>query len=243
MSLSYGSLSPWYDALTNDVPYSSFAAYYRNAFSLDGGQFSLLLDLCCGTGTLTCLLAHEGYDMIGTDASPDMLSVAAQKAAAEGVSPLFLCQRAEELDLYGTVDAAVSSLDSINYIPCALLPVVLERLRLFIRPGGLFIFDIRSVEWLKQLDCSTSVDEDADMLCLWRADYDREENCIVYGIDLFTRTGRLWKREREEHVEYAYTEEELRKMLDQAHFSVLRVDRTGPQGELGRVFFVCRRNF
>ena len=238
---SYGPLARFYDGLTGDVPYEAFADFYRKAFSKDGGEFHLLLDLCCGTGTLTTLLARQGYDMIGTDASPDMLSVAMQKASEEGLSPLFLCQEAEDLDLYGTVDAAVSSLDSFNYLEPESLPEVLHRLFLFIRPGGLLIFDIRSKEWLQTLDGSTFVDEDDDVLCLWRADYDTEEDLIVYGMDLFSRRGALWARESEAHVEYAYEEEELKQLLEEAGFCSVRIDHNGPQGELGRTFFLCKR--
>ena len=83
---SYVSLARFYDPLTDDVPYDAFEAYYRKAFAEDGGEFHLLLDLCCGTGTLTVLLSKAGYDMIGADASPDMLAVAAGKAGEAGVT-------------------------------------------------------------------------------------------------------------------------------------------------------------
>ena len=239
--ISYGPLARFYDGLTGDVPYEAFAAYYRSLFASYGGEFHLLLDLCCGTGTLTVLLAKDGYEMIGADSSPDMLSVAREKAEETGVNVLFLCQSAEELDLYGTVDAAVSSLDSFNYLEPESLPEVLHRLYLFIRPGGLLIFDIRSKEWLKQLDGSTFVDEDDDVLCLWRADYDEEEDLIVYGMDLFSRSGMLWERQREEHVEYAYEVEEIVHLLTEAGFESVRIDSKGPQGEIGRRFLICKR--
>ena len=239
--ISYGPLARFYDGLTGDVPYEAFAAYYRGLFASDGGEFHLLLDLCCGTGTLTVLLAKDGYEMIGADSSPDMLSVAREKAEEAGVNVLFLCQSAGELDLYGTVDAAVSSLDSFNYLEPESLPEVLHRLYLFIRPGGLLIFDIRSKEWLQQLDGSTFVDEDDDVLCLWRADYEEEEDLIVYGMDLFSRSGMLWERQREEHVEYAYEEEELVHLLTEAGFESVRIDAKGPQGEIGRRFLICKR--
>ena len=238
---SYHSLARWYDALTGDVPYDAFVRFYRSLFAEDGGEFSLLLDLCCGTGTLTYAMASAGYDMIGSDASADMLSVAMQKSADSAVRPLFLCQSAEELDLYGTVDAAYSSLDSINYIPAGHLPEIFRRLHLFIRPGGLFIFDIRSEEWLRSLSGSTSVDEDEDVLCLWRADFDESERTMTYGMDLFSRRGALWERTQEAHIEYAHRPEELSALLSSAGFENIRVLRSGPQGELGRVFLVCTR--
>ena len=240
---AYEALSSRYDALTEDIPYQAFVSFYEAEFRRDGGDFHLLLDLCCGTGTLTWLLAEAGYEMIGTDASPEMLSVAVQKSSAAAVSPLFLCQPAEELDLYGCVDAAVSSLDSVNYIPPERFPAVLKRLKLFIRPGGLFIFDIRSEQWLQSLDGGTFVDEKKDLLCLWRADFDSEKNALHYGMDIFTRRGRLWERDEEEHVEYVYPEAEINGMLSSAGFTLLRTEKNGPQGEFGREFYICRRNF
>ena len=238
----YGPLSFWYDSLTGDVPYDSFAEYYESLFRADGGEFSLIADLCCGTGTIACLMAQKGYDVIGIDASEDMLSVAMQKSSEAGLSPLFICQNAEELDLYGTVDAAYSSLDSINYLPAELLPEVFRRLHLFIRPGGLFVFDIRSPEWLRSLDGSTSVDEQEGLLCLCRTDYDEDDASVTYGIDIFSRSGKLWQRSCEEHTEYVHEPEALTALLLSAGFEDISISSTGPQGELGRLFFSCRRS-
>lgn len=238
----YGPLSFWYDSLTGDVPYDSFAEYYESLFRADGGEFSLIADLCCGTGTIACLMAQKGYDVIGIDASEDMLSVAMQKASEAGLSPLFICQNAEELDLYGTVDAAYSSLDSINYLPPELLPEVFRRLHLFIRPGGLFVFDIRSPEWLRSLDGSTSVDEQEGLLCLCRTDYDEDDASVTYGIDIFSRSGKLWQRSCEEHTEYVHEPEALTALLLSAGFEDISISSTGPQGEFGRLFFSCRRS-
>ena len=238
----YGPLSFWYDSLTGDVPYDSFAEYYESLFRADGGEFSLIADLCCGTGTIACLMAQKGYDVIGIDASEDMLSVAMQKASEAGLSPLFICQNAEELDLYGTVDAAYSSLDSINYLPPELLPEVFRRLHLFIRPGGLFVFDIRSPEWLRSLDGSTSVDEQEGLLCLCRTDYDEDDASVTYGIDIFSRSGKLWQRSCEEHTEYVHEPEALTALLLSAGFEDISISSTGPQSEFGRLFFSCRRS-
>lgn len=145
----------------------------------------MLLDLCCGTGTLTWELARRGYEMIAVDQSPDMLMEAQSKAVSDVTPPLFICQEAGELDLYGTVDAAVCSLDGMNYIPAEELPELFHRLHLFIRPEGLLIFDIRAPEFLRALDGDIFVDEKEDVLCLWRADFDEELSAIVYGMDIF----------------------------------------------------------
>ncbi len=237
----YGPLAAWYDALTGDVPYDSFADLYEAEFVRDGGEFRLLLDLCCGTGTLTALLTRRGYEMIAADQSEEMLMQAREKAAGLSPAPLFLCQSAQELDLYGTVDAALCSLDGFNYIPSDELGEVLRRLRLFIRPGGLLIFDIKSPESLRALDGSVSVDESDELLCLWRADFDEDENCLVYGMDLFERDGALWRRESEEHIEYVHELASLKQALDAQGFGSFRLIEDGPQSGEGRLFISAKR--
>lgn len=239
---AYGPLAFWYDRLTLDIPYEAFVDFYEKEFSADGGEFKILLDLCCGTGTLTWLLAERGYEMIAADASPDMLMQAASKAAEVSVPPLFLCQDASALDLYGTVDAAVCSLDGMNYIPESELPEVFHRLHLFVRPGGLLIFDIKTPEWFKSVDGSVSVDETEDMLCLWRAEFDTEENAICYGMDIFSKSGSLWRRDSEEHIEYAHSPERLAELLEIAGFENVRLCCDCPQSDGGRLFITAKRN-
>jgi len=238
----YDALAPWYDSLTGDVPYSAIADFYESVFQADGGEFRLLLDLCCGTGSMTWELAGRGYEMIAADRSVDMLMQAQSKQSACRVQPLFLCQAAEELDLYGTVDAAVCCLDGFNYIPADTLGEVFHRLHLFIRPGGLLLFDIRTPEFLRSLDGQIFVDEKKDVLCLWRADFDKDLSALVYGMDLFTRRGCLWERSEEEHIEYAHAPETLSALLAAAGFDNVRLCRDGPQGEAGRLYIIARRN-
>ena len=237
----YSFLAPWYDKLTGDVPYERFADFYEAEFRRDGGEFRLLLDLCCGTGTLTTVLSRRGYEMIAVDSSVEMLMEAQSKSAGLETPPLFLCQDAAALDLYGTVDAAVCSLDGMNYIPPEDLPEVFRRLRLFVRPGGLLIFDIRTPEFLRSLDGSVFVDETDDVLCLWRADYDEELAAIVYGMDIFSRRKSLWEREREEHIEYAHAPETLKALLEGAGFTDVQFRCDAPQGDAGRLFIVTKR--
>ena len=215
---SYGPLAAFYDRLTEDVDYRAFADRYEAAFRKDGGEFRLLLDLCCGTGSLSREMTCRGYEMISVDASEAMLMEAREKCAELAVPPLFLCQDAAGLDLYGTVDAAFCSLEAINYLAPEDVESLLRRLRFFIRPGGLFLFDMRSPAFLRSLDGGTFVDEDEDLLCLWRSDYVEELGALIHGMDLFSREGGLWRREREEHVEYAHDPERLAKLLEEWGF-------------------------
>ena len=190
----YGPLAAWYDQLTGDVPYAAFADLYEAEFARVGGEFRLLLDLCCGTGTLTAEMVRRGYELIGVDASVDMLMQAREKSASLSPAPLWLCQDAGELDLFGTVDASYCSLDGMNYLSPAILPELFHRLRLFVRPGGLVIFDVKSPEWFRSLDGEIFVDEREDLLCLWRADLDEGRQAIVYGMDRMWSTSTSRKR-------------------------------------------------
>lgn len=238
----YGPLAEFYDRLTNDVSYSEFADYYEAEFKRNGGEFRLLLDLCCGTGTLTGIMTQRGYEMISVDASAEMLQEAMEKSAGLTPPPLFLCQDAAELDLYGTVDAAFCSLDGINYIYPEDLPGVFHRLHLFVRPGGLVIFDIRTPEFFRSIDGEVFVDETDDMLCLWRADFSEEDSCMIYGMDIFSKKGKLWSRESEEHVEFSHEPESLSKMLENAGFFNVSFTADCPQGNSGRLFFTATRS-
>ena len=196
---AYGALAAWYDALTRDVDYAAFADFYEQCFQQGRGACHTLLDFCCGTGTLTRLMAARGYEMIATDGSPDMLMQAQAHNAdlpADAVQPLLLCQEAAQLDLYGTVDAAYCSLDGIDYLPPEELPEVLHRLHLFVRPGGMLILDIRDPASFRALDGGTFVDETDDVLCLWRSLTRRPRPCTTAWICLRARgsSGRARRR-------------------------------------------------
>ena len=241
----YGPLASWYDQLTGDVPYEQFANFYEAEFARAGGEFRLLLDLCCGTGTLTWLMAGRGYEMIAVDASVDMLMQAREKSLELKTPPLFLLQDAAELDLYGTVDAAVCMLDSINYLTSPKdVRRTLERLRLFIAPGGMLVFDINSEEKLRGLDGQVFLDETEDVYCVWRADYARR--LVTYWMDIFSRqSDGAWQRSLEIHKERAYGVEELREMLKAAGFTRIRVygdlRKTPPREGEQRIIFTAIR--
>ena len=180
-----------------------------------------------------------------------MLSVASEKARdlTGVIPPMFLQQPMEELDLYGTIDACVCCLDSVNYVtqPKALLRAF-QRVHLFLMPGGLFLFDINTPEKLEGLDGGMFIDETDDTYCVWRADYARRSRICTYGFDLFFRQADgLWRREEEVHEERAYAPEELTELLRAAGFTHIQQygDRKlrHPKPGEGRIFFAARKEF
>lgn len=239
---AYGPLAGCYDRLTGDVPYAALADFYESALALPGRDHMTLLDLCCGTGTLTCMLAGRGHELIGVDVSEEMLALAQEKAEAGNfrVRPMFLCQEASELDLYGTVEGAYCSLDAMNYIPPDQLPELVRRLHLFIEPGGSLAFDIHRPEHLRGLDGQVFVDESEELLCLWRAEFDEDEGALFYGMDIFRSCGRLWRRESEEHVEYAHPPRELCALLSGGGFEDVRVHENVLPEQPERLFITAR---
>ena len=246
--LGYGSLAGCYDDMTTDVGYPRWADFLEKLFHRTGRRIHSVLDLACGTGTMSCLLAQRGYEVIGVDLSPDMLAQAMEKALeVTGERPIFLCQSMEKLDLYGTVDACVCLLDSVNHVTSpARLRKAVERVHLFLEPGGLFVFDVHTPAHLESLDGQVFLDETADDFCVWRTDYSYRRRICTYAMDIFQRESEdLWVRGQETHEEYAYTAEELHALLAEAGFVQIRqygnCKLRPPQPEEDRIFFTARK--
>lgn len=244
---TYDALAACYDAMTEDVNYPRWADFLEALFERNAHPIHTVLDLACGTGTMSCLLAGRGYEMIGVDFSPEMLAVAAEKALeVEGERPIFLCQSMEELDLYGTIDACICLLDSVNHVTrMAQLRRAFRRVSLFLEPGGLFVFDVHTMAHLAGLEDGLFLDETEDAYCVWRTDYDRRRRICTYAMDIFRREGDVWLRDGEVHEERAYTVEELTGLLEEAGFTEIRLYgnlkfRRPAEGE-DRIFFTARK--
>ena len=243
----YEALAQFYDELTPDVQYREILDFYELIFDMYGIKPQLVFDLACGTGTLTWLMAQRGYETLGIDASQDMLSKAMEKGGGIscGVPPVFVCQELAQLDMYGTADAAVCCLDGMNYIPISELAEVFRRLNLFIRPGGVLIFDINTPYKLKGLDGQMFIDESDDVYCVWRTEFDSSDNSCFYGMDIFAEEsdGR-YTRYSEEHIEYAHEAAQLCDMLKHAGFEDVRVfgdrTKTPPKDDELRVYISAR---
>ena len=226
MSGCYEALAGCYDALTGDVQYEKRAVYLTRLLRRAPRKVESVLDLACGTGTMTCLLAEMGYEMIGVDLSEDMLAQAMDKAfdMDEERRPLLLQQSMTKLRLFAPVDAVVCCLDSLNYLtsPKA-VQSTFRRVYENLSSGGIFVFDVNTVYKFEQLDGQVFLDETDDSYCVWRAAYSRRSRTITYGMDLFReRRDGAWRRTWEEHRERAYTREELTEWLNAAGFTDIR---------------------
>ena len=243
---AYHALAVSYDRLTTDVDYRQTVDFYKEILAREGCNPRTAVDLACGTGSVTLLLAREGLDVIGVDLSAEMLSVASQKAQELEQPPLFVCQDLSRLRLPRGVDLAVCALDSLDYItnPAACAEAI-RRVYRVLNPGGIFIFDVNTPQKLRAMDGQVFLDEDDDVYCVWRGSFDEQTNICSYGMDLFQRKGDVWHRSFEEHQEYAYSEEQLRSYLKAAGFNSIRVyaDRlfVKPRDTEQRIYFSARK--
>ena len=221
---AYENLAVSYDRLTNDVDYEATVAFYYEILKQEGLNPRTAIDLACGTGSVTAILAEKGLQVIGVDMSEEMLTVASQKAGDIHPAPWFICQPLQELHLTRGVDMAVCALDSLDYITdpndCK---EAIRRVYKALNPGGIFIFDVNTPEKLRAMDGQVFLDEDDDVYCVWRGEFDEETNICSYGMDLFQRRGELWERSFEEHCEYAYSADQLVGYLKAAGFTHIRV--------------------
>ena len=221
---AYHELAASYDRLTTDVDYDATVAFYNEILRKEGLRPRTAVDLACGTGSVALLLARMGLEVTGVDMSEELLTVAFQKAMDNDLDVRFICQRLEELTLPRGVDLAVCALDSLDYITePELCRQAIARVYKVLNPGGIFIFDVNTPEKLQAMDGQIFLDEDDDVYCVWRGEFDKETNICSYGMDLFQREGDVWQRSFEEHREYAYSAQQLKQYLKDAGFTSIRV--------------------
>ena len=242
---AYTGFAGVYDRFMEDVPYEQWrdiiVKELKNALIQDG----LLLDLGCGTGTLTRMLADEGYDMIGVDGSEEMLMEAREKT--DGTDILYLCQDMRAFELYGTVRAVVSTCDTMNYLLTR--SDFIQTVRLvnnYLDPGGLFIFDLNTLYKFREVMGNTTIAESGeDASFIWDNFFDEETGRNEYDLTLFIRReDGLFERKIEVHEEQGYTTEEVMGFLEAGGMEFVRVFDADTGGEptdtSEKIFFVAR---
>ncbi len=234
-----------YDRLTVDVNYEKWADYVERHFRRLKQPVHSVVELGCGTGSLTKLLAERGYSVTGVDLSVDMLTVAEQKC--RGLDVTLLHQDMSRLTLPGQADTVICCLDSMNYITRPSdLRRTFQRVYKVLVPGGLLLFDVKTPAAFEKADGQTYLDEDEGLYCVWRADYYPRRRVCAYGLDLFIeQENGSWSRCGEYHEEYAYTTDELERFLAEAQFRYIKQygDKvmTTPKEGAERVFFAARK--
>ena len=251
----YFALAEVYDLFNADLDYSSWANFIESAFDrFLPRRPQILLDLACGTGRMTKILSERGYDMIGVDGSAEMLAKAAENCAYDP-RILYLLQDMRSFELYGTVGAVISCLDSINYLTRDDdLAACFSLVRNYLDPDGLFLFDVNTPYKFETIYGDESYlyegtlqkgDAATPVFCAWQNHYEKKSRLCSFDLSIFygEADGR-YRREDETQEERCYTREEIEKALQKAGFEVLGVfggfDFSAPAPDAERWFFAAR---
>ena len=242
--MSYDLFAEYYDELMSEVDYPARAKYIDGLIRRYKPDAHLLCDLACGTGSMTVELAALGYDVIGVDLSENMLSKAREKSDS-GI--LYLCQSMQELDMYGTIDAFVCTLDSLNHIEDReQLLLALSRVSLFLEPDGVFVFDMNTPYKHEHiLGDNAYVYETEEVFCAWQNEY-AGGGRVDIALDFFAQQpDGSYLRESEYFSETAYTAEETERLLNEAGLALLAVyddmTRNPPREDSERLIFCASK--
>lgn len=244
---AYTGFASVYDMFMDNIPYEEWCGYLTSLLREYGAGEGILLDLGCGTGSLTGLLAKQGYDMIGVDFSEDMLQIAMEKRVQSGLPILYLQQDMREFELYGTVCAVVSICDSMNYIlEYEDLVQVFRLVNNYLDPRGVFIFDLNTeYKYREILGQSTIAEDREESSFIWDNDYDEEERINEYDLTLFIREeGGLYRKYQETHFQRAYSLEEVKAAIEEAGMEFVTAydafTREMPKETSERIYVVAR---
>ena len=249
----YDLIAPLYDRVNGDVDYVKWADFIEDIIKKEhkGAYPELVLDLGCGTGRMTLELAKRGCDMTGVDYSVEMLDIARENAEDAGLSDkmLWLCQDMRDLDLYGTVDGAVCTLDSLNHLSgTSDISQVFRRVRLFVEPGGLFIFDMNTPYKHREVLADRAfVTEEDGVMCTWRTRYVPREKRVDMLLDFFVeeQDGR-YERYQDTVSERAYSLGTVKRLLTETGWDIVAVyeamTTNEPAPDCERWVFVARSN-
>lgn len=244
---AYTSFARVYDTFMDNIPYEEWAEYLTGLLYEYAVSDGLVLDLGCGTGSMTELLAAAGYDMIGADNSEEMLEIAMEKRLKSGHEILYLLQDMREFELYGTVRAVISVCDSVNYITeKEELLQVFRLVNNYLDPHGVFIFDFNTLYKYKEILGDSTIAENRDECSfIWDNYYYEEEQINEYDLSLFIREdGDLYRKYEETHFQRAYTLEEMKELVEQAGLEYVTAydafTKDAPSRESERIYVIAR---
>ena len=249
MEDAYDGFAGVYDMFMDSVPYEEWAEEIRRTLAAFGIRDGLVLDLGCGTGTMTQLLAEAGYDMIGVDASDQMLARALEKRDASGFDILYLCQSMQAFELYGTVRAVVSVCDSLNYLLTEEeLWQTFSLVNNYLDPGGIFYFDMNT-EYLyrEEIGEATIAENREDGSFIWENEFDAEQSVNTCQLTLFLPLENgLYEKQEEFHIQRAYPTETIIRLLQEAGLEFLGVydgyTKQPPRNDSTRLSFIAREH-
>lgn len=223
--MSYDDFSQFYDRLTDNVEYKKRADYFCRLLSLCGINKGILLDLGCGTGSMSFEMADRGFDVIGVDSSVGMLNSAQQKMFESGKQILLLNQTMQDIDLYGTVDCAICVLDGINHLSNSdEVKRTFEKVSLFMNKGGAFAFDVNTIYKHKNvLADNVFIYEFDDLFCSWQNNYNSGDNSVDISLDFFEEEDGVYYRSSESFSEQAYELGDISLWLEEAGFEIIGV--------------------
>ena len=223
--MSYDVFSGFYDRLTDNVEYEKRADYFCRLLSMCDVNSGILLDLGCGTGSMSVKMAEKGFDVIGVDISIGMLGAAQQKMYESGKQILFLNQPMQDIDLYGTVDCAICVLDGINHLNNSdEVRRTFEKVSLFMNKGGAFAFDVNTIYKHKNVLADNAFIYDFDDLyCAWQNSYNEDDNSVDITLDFFEEEDGIYYRSGENFSEQAYELEEISAWLEDAGFEIIGI--------------------
>ena len=246
---AYTEFAKVYDLFMDNIPYEEWGAYLKGLLHENGVDDGLVLELGCGTGTMTEILAEAGYDMIGVDQSEEMLEEAARKREESGHEILYLCQDMREFELYGTVRAIVCVCDSMNYIleEEEVLGILTSAARNYLDYGGLFIFDLNTEYKYKEILGEQTIAENREESSfIWENYYDEESHINEYNLTLFIKEhGDHYRKYEETHYQKSYSLDTIRKLAEMSGLELLHIydafTHEEPKADSERVYVVLRR--
>ena len=246
---AYTGFAEVYDLFMDNIPYEEWGEYIKGLLKEYGIDEGLVLELGCGTGTMTEILASAGYDMIGIDQSEEMLEEALEKKQESGHEILYLCQDMRKFELYGTVRAIVCVCDSMNYIleEDEVLDILSSASHNYLDYGGLFIFDLNTeYKYREILGEQTIAENREEGRFIWENYYDEESMINEYDLTLFVKEpSGLYRKEEENNFQRAYSLETIRELVEKSGLKLLHIydafSHEPAREDSERVYVICQR--